>query len=335
MDIKNGKTIRQLAAQKLSQAKYCPRKLVLIHTGAALGLSVLLTVLNFILTRQIDTTGGLSGLGSRAILETAQTMLQYASFVLLPFWELGFVFAALGLAREQEVTPGSLLEGFRRFFPALRLMLLRLVLCFAVGLACANISATIYALTPQAAEATALIEPLLTADSAQDMQLLMEQLPLDEMSRIMLPAWIIFGALYALVMIPVLYRLRMADFVLMDAPKTGAFAALRGSFRITRRNCWKLFRLDLGFWWFYLLEGVVALLCYGDVLADTLRLSLPVSGNTRFFLFYIVYALCQLALHVFAWAKVQTTYAVAYDMLLQQSGETPQPAAKPVPWNYE
>lgn len=324
--------IRQTASENLAQARYNPRKLVLFHTGAALALTTVLTILNFILTRQIDGTGGLSGLGSRAILETARRMLQYASAILLPFWELGFVYAAIQLARGQEASPESLLEGFRRFMPALRLMLLRMVIYAVVGIVCMNISVTIFTMTPLANPMMEILEPVLNAGSAEEIQILMEQLPTEDMMEAILPAWIIFAVLFVLVMIPLLYRLRMAEFVLMDQPKTGAFAAVRSSFRMMRRNCWNLFRLDLGFWWFYLLLVPVTLLCYGDVLMGALGITLPIGENAQFFLFYIAYVLCQLALYTFAWGHVQTTYGVAYDTLLQKITPQSRPAPKAVPW---
>lgn len=335
MGIGDGRAIRQKAAEKLAQAQENPRKIVLVHTGAALLLSTLLTVVNFILTRQIDTTGGLAGLGNRAILETARTMLQYASVILLPFWELGFVFAAIRFAREQEVKPATLLEGFRRFFPALRLMLLRLVLYIGIVLACANFSATIFALTPLSESMTEMLMPVLEAGDVQDMQALMAQIDAEQLLRLMWPVWVIFGVLCVALAVPLLYRFRMAEFILMDEPKTGAFAAMGRSNRIMRRNCWKLFRLDLNFWWFYGLRILLTALCYGDLLVEYLGISLPFGEDTRFFLFYIVYALCQLALDVYAWARVQTTYAVAYDALLDCACIKRKPVPEPNPWQYQ
>lgn len=325
--------IRQTAAEKLAEARYNPRKLVLLHTGAALVLTTVLTVLNFILTRQIDGTGGLSGLGSRAILETARRMLQYASAILLPFWELGFVYAAIQLARGQEANPTSLLEGFRRFMPALRLMLLRIVIYAVVGIVCMNISVTIFTMTPLANPLMEIMEPVLNAGSAEDIQILMEQLPAEEMMEALLPAWIIFAVVFVVVMIPLLYRLRMAEFVLMDQPKTGAFAAIRSSFRMMRRNCWSLFRLDLSFWWFYLLLIPVTALCYGDMLLSALGVALPIGEDAQFFLFYIAYALCQLALYTFVWARVQTTYAVAYDTLQPKRAQAVRQTPT-TPWDH-
>lgn len=335
MRIGDRRAIRQSAAEKLAQAKENPRKLVLLHTGAALALSTLLTVVNFILTRQIDATGGLSGLGSRAVLETARTMLQYASAVLLPFWELGFVFAAIQLARGQEAKPVTLLEGFRRFFPALRLMLLRLVLYIGIILACANFSATIFALTPFVEPMMEMLEPMINSSSPQDVQVLLEQLNPEQLLQMMWPVWVIFAVLCVLLLVPFFYRFRMAEFILMDVPKTGAFAAMAKSNRIMRRSCWKLFRLDLSFWWFYGLRVILTVICYGDLLVDKLGISLPIGKDIRFFLFYILYALCQLGLDTLVWGHVKTTYAVAYDTLLAQSGEVRKPVQEPNPWQYQ
>ena len=147
--------------------------------------------------------------------------------------------------------------------------------------------------------------------------------------------WAIFAVLYGVLMIPLLYRFRMAEFVIMDIPKTGALAAMGKSNKIMRRNCWKLFRLDLSFWWFYGLRVILTAICYGDLLVDKLGISLPFGEDAQFFLFYFVYALCQLALDVYAWGRIQTTYAVAYDTLLARAGEMRKPVQEQNPWQYQ
>jgi len=289
------------------------KKIVFVHTLVGVGAMALLTVLDYILMDQINKTSGLAGMGSRAILETVRTVLQYLGLILLPFWELGFAFAALGMARGQRVTVYDLKEGFRRFWPSLRMMLLRLVLCMAAGLAAMQVSLITFLYTPLSNKLTALLRPF--SEQGADVQAFFEQVPFSEITDAVLPALILFGVLFVGILIPVLYRLRFADFAIMDAPGTGAFAALLSSNRRMKRNCFSLFRVDLQFWWYYLLQALVTVLCYGNLLLELAGVTLPMSADVSFFLFYGLYALCQILLHSLFRGRVQTTYATIYDDL--------------------
>lgn len=299
-----------------ARAGVCPRKLVFLHTAVAVGGAFVLSVLDLILMRQVDQTGGLSGMQARAVLESVRVILQYAITFLLPFWELGFTYTVLRLARGQQADPGSFLEGFRRFGPAFRLMLLRAVLYITIAMACLNVSIMVFTLTPLSGELNRLLDSLMAR--TQDVQVLMEQLPVAQMQKAILPGIVLFAVIYGAVMVPLLYRLRLAELAVMDKPGTGAFAAVKCSNQAMRGNAWSLFRVDLRFWWFYLLQILVAALCYGDTLLRLAGVQIPVSEDVGFFLFYSLYAVCQLALHTLFWGRVQTTYALIYDQLKEQ-----------------
>ena len=65
--------IRQLKAQaqeRAASARYDARKLALLFTGAAVALSFLITLVGFLLTKQMEGTGGLSGIGLRTLLSS-------------------------------------------------------------------------------------------------------------------------------------------------------------------------------------------------------------------------------------------------------------------------
>ncbi len=299
------------------RAEPCPVKLVFLHTAVAVGSALVLSVLDYILMGQIDRTAGLSGMQARAVLETVRVVLQYAASLLLPFWELGFVFAALQQARGQQPGPGDLLEGFRRFGPALRLMLLQFLIFGAVAIGCMNFSMTVFLMTPLSNRLNGLLEPLMAQNL--DAQLLVEQLNPEQMQRALMPGIAVFLISFIAVLIPLFYRLRLSELALMDKPGTGAFAALRCSLRRMKKNSWKLFRVDLQFWWFYLLQILVAVLCYADTLLKLAGVQLPLPDGVSFFLFYAVYALCQLALHTFFRGKVQAVYSRIYDDLATPS----------------
>lgn len=302
----SGKTLRKRVSND-------QKKIAFIHTLIGVGFMALLTVADYILMLQVNKTSGLAGMGSRAILETVRTILQYVGMLLLPFWELGFAFAALRMARGHQATTYDLKEGFRRFWPSLRMMLLRLVLCLAAGLAAAQASLITFLYTPLSNKLTELVAPF--SQQGADVQTIFEQVPFAEIQSAVMPVLIMFGVLFIGILIPVLYRLRFAEFAIMDKPGTGAFAALLSSNRRMKKNCFKLFRVDLQFWWYYALEVLVAVLCYGNILLKLAGVDLPLSEDASFFLFYGLYALCQLTLHSLFRGRVQTTYATIYEDL--------------------
>lgn len=301
---------RDNARLSLQTADYNGKTLALIHSGVALGVSLVLTVLNMLLSRSIDTTAGLSGMGTRAILQSVQSFLSTASSIALPFWQIGFVSAAILFARGRQVGPKSLMEGFRRFGKVLRTLLLEGLVYVVLGIACFNLSSIIFFLTPFSGKAAAQMEPLIN-DAASIDQLLSDAAVMDTLLSAMLPMYIIFAVVFLLVAIPVSFRLRMAQFAIMDdAP--GALAALVGSLRMMKGNCISLFKVDLRLWWFFLLRALAAVLAYGDFLFAAAGIRLPVHEDVLFFGFYGLYALLDLFISWRFAAEVQTTYAHCY-----------------------
>ncbi len=333
MEIKNHRAMKQEAADALSQASYDPRKLVLIHSGVTVGVALLLTVLNFVFKRQIDMNGGLAGLGMRTVLGTIQSVLQFASSVLMPFWQIGFVYTTLRLARRKTADPRSLTEGFRHIFPVLTLMVLESVVISGVGFLCAYIASIIFMLTPSAVSLTEVLKPMMTGSVLNPAVL--DEAGLKLIMGDMVPFLVIFGVLFVAAMIPIFYRFRMAQFLLMDASKPRGFGALVGSCRMMRGNCMDLFRVDLSFWWYYGLHLLILAIGHCDLWLPLLGVELPFDKDVSFFLFYILYAVLQMGLLLWAKAQVDTTYGVVYDRLLK---EPPKPkkekqAPTKMPWD--
>ena len=312
------KSLVKEAKQAVAAASYSPKKLAALHTGISAAASLLVALLTYLLNTSIGDATGLDGIGTHAAMETAQSMLQLAFSILAPFWGLGFVAAALHLARQQQATPQTLLSGFRRWAPALRMLLLEGVIYFAITFAAVQLGSFLYMMTPFAAPLNQLLEQLAasgTADTAALTQLLLE---LDH-GALMGIFWsmIPFMALPALaIIVPVSYRLRMAQFILMDQPQVGALFAIVLSFRLMKKNCLKLFVLDLRFWWFYALEVVVQILCYGDLLLPLVGVELGMDGVLASFLFYALALVGQTGLYVWQKPQVFTSYALFYDGLL-------------------
>jgi hypothetical protein len=91
--------------------------------------------------------------------------------------------------------------------------------------------------------------------------------------------------------------------------------AMVNSFNITKGSCLQVLKIDLSFWWFYLLQLFSIVLCYADTILPALGVSLPVSGVTAAFLFYILGTLLQGVL-LWQWeARRVTVYGLAYRTL--------------------
>lgn len=310
MDIRNRHGLKAAAADALSAAPD-HRKLILLWAGLSTALPLLASVLNFILEFQIADTGGLSGIGLRSVLSTIQSLLSMSTSVLMPFWTLGYIGVSLRFARKEAAGYPCLLDGFRHFGPALRLILLELAIYAIICFICVQIGSTVLSFTP-------LADPVYQVlDSSQQMLLsgVIDESVLLAMTQAMIPILVICGILCVAVLIPVMYRLRLTRLIIMDTPRCGALFAVRESLRLMRRNCLQLLRLDLSFWWYYLAQVLLSVLCYGDVILPMLGISLPFSQNTAYFIFYIAALLAQLVLLYYFSARLQTTYALFYDTL--------------------
>ncbi len=300
----NIKSLTSTARDRLSAASYSPNRLALLHTGAAVALAVILTLINYLLTRQMENTAGLSGIGTRTILLSVQTGLTIAGAAAMPFWECGFRRAALLLSRAQPATPNALLEGFRRFGVVLRTNLLRTAACLILAFFCLQAATTIFLMTPMSEPfmeaAMAVMESGVAVDDAAATQLM----------PTLTWVYVIWAVLAGIVLLPLLYRYRMADWAIMDETDR-ALKAFRESKRLMFRRRAQLLRLDLHFWWYYALQVVATAVAYGDILLPAFGVT--VDPNVAFFGFVLISQLAQLLL---AWRfapLVNTTYAAAYN----------------------
>ena len=307
--------LRQQAQTRLHQAGYPPKKLVLIHSAIALGGSFLVSVINYLFYLGIDQTGGLSGMGLRSVLSTIQSVLELVVLILLPFWEIGLLNAGLRWAKGESARFGDLAEGLRRFGAVLAYRLLFGMLFLAILFAALNICSTLFVLTPFSNDFAEAIAPLMQPDvTVEQLEAMMTPEFFKSIAVYMVPLLIVTGVAFAAVALPLFYRLRLAQFVLMDGERAGA--SMLQSLRLTKGNAWQLVKLDLHFWWYYLLMGLCVVVSFGDTLLPLLGISLPFSKDTGYFLFYVAGVLCQLALLWQCQAKVMTTYCLAYENFL-------------------
>lgn len=305
MDIQNRRALKAEASDALDS---CPnsQRLVTIYAAASVVVMLVVTLADFLLTHLVNQTSGLGSLSTRSFLQTIQTILPYGQLLVFLCWDLGFLNVMLRAARRQDSADRDLLSGFSLFWPALRISLLQFFLFFGILMAAAYLGFLIFLLTPFSDS----LEQILLSGS-----LSMDALLSQDLLTAILPAEIICMVLFSVFAIPLFYRLRMANYCLLDNPRVGALSALRESRVMMRGNRTKLFRLDLSFWWYYLLIFLAGILAYGDLLLASLGIVLPLSSTAASILFYVLYLVALFGIYRLFRCRVDTAYALAYESL--------------------
>lgn len=263
MNIRQPKTVQSVARELLSRAGQL-RRILLIYCGILLASCLVTTGLNVSLDSMMSRSGGLGNLGTRSMLSTLQALLPLANTLVMLVLDLGLLAAMLRISRGQYTSPQTLRTGLARFFPMLRLILLQIPIYLALGVLAMLM---LFFVTPLSNAAMELLTPIVTAGASS--QQVMDMLLTDEaflagFLQAIIPMYIIVLALLLGLMIPVSYRLGMAKLVILDDPRAGAFRAVSESLKMTRRNCMAFFKLDLSFWWYYLLTLLVSVLSMAE-----------------------------------------------------------------------
>ncbi len=303
MDSLRPRALKAQADDAMKAASYNSRKLVVIHVGVTILLSLVLMLLDWVLEQGVGSTGGLSGMGNRAVLRTIQSVLQLGQSVVLPFWQAGWVLTSLRLYRRQQVAPKTLACGFFAFGPVLRMLLAEGVIIMAVSMIAAYIGAFVFLMTPWA-------EPLMLAVMDPAMT---EATLLAAVEAVTVPMTVICMIVMLIAVLPVLFFLRQSMYLLMWQPRAGAFRCMLGSVRMMGRRIWVMLRLDLSFWWFYALEALCVLLSFGNVVLQLCGITL---GAWADYAFMLTSSAAQLTVYVLFKARVDVTYAAAFQELL-------------------
>lgn len=316
MGFPDSKNIIAVSRSALSRAQYSPTRLAFYYIGLPTALNLLLMVISYVLSQQDVGGGGLSGLGPQAALESTDLLLRLALSAFTVFWQMGYIRAVLRWARGENAVPSDLFEGLRNFGPVLRNFLLQCALVFVIAMVAVQVSAVVYVVSPLSASFAAVVEqmmadPTYVPDSAAIMNFYLSYGP-----------FLLLAA--AVLCLPVAYRLRLVEFALMDAPRKGAFHALRMSLSLMRGNCVKLFKLDLRFWWFYVLQVLTSVVFYLDMILELAGVRTGIDSSLLFYLSSILGLLAQLLLLTFGANRVYTTYAAVYEALKPEEEQPPQ-----------
>lgn len=302
--------------------KVSGNRLVLLHTLPALLLPLLVVVVNYFLDRELAGTGGIAGIGLRSSLETTKWVLSLAVQALLPFWEIGLLFVAMGIGRNQQRDTASLFEGFRRWGALLRMNLFRALRYIVEILSGMFFGSVIFMFTPFYDKLVGRIDqitqtPALENATAEELtEALMQSLrPVD-----ILPFYIFCVLAIGVLLIPVFYRYRLADYLLLDSDSPKAMSALRESVFAMRGNCFALFRLDLQLFWYYLLIALSVVAAYADLWLPALGVALPFDESIAALLAATLQAVVLFVTYYLFRGRVETTYACAYQSLIQGEG---------------
>lgn len=307
----NPKELKLQAQQALGVQNDDPRRLTVLHEGVILGAGLLLAVLDLCLGLLVDQAGGLGSLGIRSALSTAVTFLDLVADLLSPFWSFGIVAVALAFAQSQQARGSTLLGGFHRFGPVLRLLILEALMIAGILIGIVYAGSMITVLLPPSPELESFISDNYAA-FMENPEAVIAQMPVQLMVSTLLVPMLLISALCLAVLIPLLYKLALCQYAVLDKPGTGALAAISFSMRKMKGKCLAFFKLDLSFWWYYalvfLLGGVQSL----DILLPQLGVTLPVSQEVARLILYALSGAGTLTLAWFVGPKVITTYANAY-----------------------
>lgn len=321
MDICNTSEIKAAALRRLTDAGQAKR-IAAIYAGVTLGLSALVTILGLVLEAMMSGATGLGGMGRRTILSSVQSMLPWVVGLITMCVELGYQAAMLRVARGQYASPQTLRLGFDRFWVLLRCILLEGVILFAIAFGGIYIATMLFMLTPFSGRVMEVLSPVLENVTLLSPEMVLDEALYDQLMQAMIPAFVMCAIVVAAAAIPVLYRLRMARFVIIDKPGIGALAALRESRKMMRGNCLRLVKLDMSLWQYYIGCVFASLLCYGDVLLPMMGVRFPWSDTVSYYLFFALYLAVQFAVYYFLKNQAEVSYSIAYDSIRPKEPKT-------------
>ena len=315
--------LKAAADARLAQAPQRAR-IVQIYCGILLAMGIVFTGGSFLLDSMMADAGGLGAIGKRTMIQTFQRILPILNIVAMMILDLGMWNAMLRIGRGQYASPQSLKMGLSRFFPWLRFQLLQILGLIAIGFVLMYVAMAVFFMTPFAQDVMELMLPLATeyTDPMVMAEMMMEdEALLMSMYEALTPMYIILAVLMLLAWLPISYRLRVANLIILDDPTAGAFKAMLRSFKQTK-ICWKWYvKLDLSFWWYYVLLVLSIGLSYLDLLPAAVGRPLPMGATAASLVSYGLYLVAQLVIYYFLRPRVQVSTAILYDALLPPKRE--------------
>ena len=220
--------------------------------------------------------------------------------------------------------PRDLTEGFRRPLRILGYVAFEAAAALLLLVAVVNLSSILFTLSPMGADFAENMAPLLLDAEALTPEGLLNQelISLDALIASLLPMFVITGVLYLPLFAVMAYGFRLALYLVMDRG-IGAIPAHFLSLRLMRGHKLQMLRLDLSWWWYYLLGAVCYAVAYLPTVLLLLGVGLPVDYTAMLFVSLALY--CGLYTLLCLWRKpmVDASYVLAYEALLPKAPETP------------
>ena len=317
MSIPSAKYLKVKAANRLKTGKE-PQKVVLIYAAILAAAAMAGNLAGYLLGGQISQAVGLQGMNTRAVLSTAKVVVTIAQLLLVEGLALGYCAAMLRIARGQYASGSTLKAGLERLWLLVRPRLPEGVILTAMSFALCMVVVNIYLLTPFSNRLVLSKMPLVEAGELTTEAMLSLW---STAYQVLLPVTV----LYVVALIPLLWYFsavyRLVDYLLIEKPQLGALGALRESRRRMRGSMRMLLRVDLSFWWYYLLQAATKVLYTGLILA-ALGVTLSVSPTVFLVAALVIYLAADFAVRYFFSNRVAVTYALFYDSLCPKEAET-------------
>lgn len=302
------KNLKNEARLALAAGNGNHKRIVAIYAAIVLGVSLFTTLAYYIIDLLIrNTPGGLAGLGAIGSLKSVASIVETIAQIATTFLAMSLLHCAIGFARQDPMETKSLKEGFYRWGVFLRLVLVQGLMYVVFFYLAVSLASTICLLLPGMEKALIAADPIIAqfqqTGAVTDEQAL-------TLVTAMWPMLLIILGVALLVLVPLFYSYRMSFYRIMDNNHPGARQAIAQSRVMMKGRRWKLFRLDLSFWWYYLLQvfaaaavTVCAVFLYPLFSGAELLCNVLLCGVM--FLIYYKYL-----------AYIETTYAIFYDKVL-------------------
>ena len=321
--IQDHRRLKKVAAHRLENAP-AARRILLIFAGILILSSLLVTTVNYILGDQISQHSGLGSIGTRSILATVQLTLPILQWLAAMVVEFGYMAAMLRIARGQYTSPMTMKMGLDRFWVLLGTIVMQGLLYFFACLGGVYLATILFSFTPLSHKAIEVLSPVIEQNltDPQAVAAAMDETMQLQFLKASAPLYILVLIFCLALVIPMSYRYRMVNYLLMDFPGLRAIQALRSSRALMRGNKFRLFRMDLSYWWYYGLLTLASAVCYGDLLLPLLGAALPLPPTVSYFLFFILFLVLQLGIFLLFRNKVEVSYALAYEAIRPKQEST-------------
>lgn len=301
--------LRKQARELFSRSGPGYRSLILVYTLVTLGVNLVVLFLGQYLAGATDDLGGLTNAGSRAALGSLSMLLPLVSSLGLMLLDAGFSCSVLDVSRGRDPQPKDLLQALPQthkiLWTGVKMTLLMIPVMYLLAMVISMV------ITPVIlSQSEALVTAFLEATSQQQQMEAMMAILTPERLNGMVTGMLILSYGFLLILF---FRRRLAFFFLQDHPDVPAGFLSKGSIGLLKGYSKDFLRLDLGFWWYYVLIGVSV----GLSMLDPAWFSfLPISSEAVTMILSVIGLVLQAALFYYGKSRIWIAYALAYDQVL-------------------